>query len=55
MYEGGVDPLQVVTVGERVESFVGDDRDGQEEDGAGGDGQRERAQPQTERTSDNQK
>lgn len=45
LYEGTVQPLDVVAVGVDDEHFVGDDGDGQEEDGADGDGQRERAQP----------
>lgn len=46
MDERAIEPLHVVAVREAVQHLIGQDRNGQQEDSAHGDGQRERAQPQ---------
>lgn len=44
--EGTVEPPHVVALREAEQHLVGQDRNGQQQHGARGDGQRERAQPQ---------
>lgn len=49
MDKRSVEPLHVVALREAEQHLIGQDRNGQQKNGAHGDGQRERAQPQPAR------
>ena len=51
MYERGVEPLDVITLGVQKQDFVADNRNGEEQDGTHGDGQSRRAHPQSAQSS----
>lgn len=45
MYQGTVEPFDVIAVWVQDEDLIGDDGDGEKQHGPNGDGQRERAEP----------